>query len=245
MDIKGVAIAIGFICIGCISLLIYGFIHEVSYTYLLLAYALIFLLGGVNIFAKLVTHAYPVEKTDFREGCVLLKQNLYFYLLEILKVLLPLFLTYFYPLEAFLLWVMLDVFDGFSLPYQKRAITLRHQIDKATDLLCMIPFFLFTISRWPELVIYFTLFFLLILIKTIGYVSTGNRDVLIYIPSTFIFIYMAFLFLLYFSPSVLDAIIGDLFALNILVAIAFVGSALYEIIYNGVLIHLRYHRRKF
>jgi hypothetical protein len=244
MGLKGVAIATSFICVGLSSFFIYHFIEEVSYTYLLFAYMFLFVLGGVSVFAKLTARAYQVERTEFSRGYELLNQNHYFFMLEAAKVISVLFLTYFYPLEAFLLWVFLDCLDGFSLPYRKRSLTLRHQIDKFTDFLCIVPFYMYAIRVWPDLLIYFTVLFVLNLVKTIGYVSTGNRDLLVYIPNIFVFAYASLVILLRFFPTYLSLIVGNLYNLMIFTAIMLIMSAIYEFTYNGAFIRLRYRIRR-
>jgi len=244
MRFKGVAVATGFISTGFVSLFIYYFIQDVSYTYLLFTYALMFILGGVTIFAKLTVQSYRVEKTEFAESYELLSENAYFYVLEVAKVVSVLLLTYFYPLETFGLWVIIDCLDGFSLPYKKRSLTLRHQIDKFTDFVCMISFYLYAIRAWPALIGYFSFLFMLALVKTIGYISSGNRDVLVYIPNIFAFVILAFLVMQAFYPAFLSIFIGDAFYLLLFSVIILLACAAYEFTYNGVFIRFRYLKKR-
>jgi hypothetical protein len=239
MSRKQVAIAASFIGVGFISLLFYYLLPAVSSQYLFVAYAFIFILIGQTIFGRIVTRAYPAKRTTFKEGFIL-GEDVHFFVIEFTKVIAVVVLTFSFPLEAFAIWVILDCLDGLVLPYKKRSLTLRHQIDKLTDLLCQIPFFFLSLYLWPQLTVLFSIFFILTIINMAGYLTSGNRDVLVYVPNAFIFLYIIALgaYLLY--PTWFTLLFGDTSTVIILTAVLLLAGTIYEVVYNGIFMRLRY-----
>ncbi len=237
--IKWVAIGASLIGVGFISLFFYYLLPVVGGRYLLVAYAFLFIFTGQAIFARLIAHTYPVTQTPLREGYIL-AEDVHYFVIVFAKVVVPLFLAFSYPLEAFLLWVLLDCLDGFVLPYAKRSLTLRHQIDKSTDLLSNIPFFFYIIQLAPDLTLYFTILFGLNILRTIGFLTAGRRDLLMYLPNAFTFAYLGTVVLSIYAPSVFFIIFGNVYYLLIFTAIIFILATLYDGLYNGVFRRFRY-----
>lgn len=174
----------------------------------------------------------------------LLNDQTHFYILEVTKVVVTVWLTLYYPFETFILFVILDTLDGFSLTYRIRTLTLRHRIDKFTDFLCFIPFFFKALLLWPDLTLLFLIFFFLNILKTFIYITSGKRDILLYIPNLFLFLYISLLGCHYFYPEVFPFLLANPSYMIIFLAGLLIVSVIYELIYNGVLYRYRYRPRR-
>ncbi|NVM28290.1 MAG: hypothetical protein HWN65_05570 [Candidatus Helarchaeota archaeon] len=244
-SMKGPAIGAGFLGIGFIILYSHLLIEEISYLYVTYTFAFFFILGGLTVFVRLTALTYRVAES--RGGFRTLNEEVHFYALEFTKVTAVTFFAFYYPWEAFLMWVILDCMDGFTLSYGKRSLPLRHKIDKFTDFLCQIPLFIVALQLWadlPVLSIFFTAFFILLAIKTALFVITGNRDALLYLPGAFAILYLVVTTLYTFFPSQFSVIFGNVHNTIACIAVVLVICTAYEVIYNGVLIRLRYRVQK-
>jgi hypothetical protein len=237
-------IGAGLIGIGLGSLLMYEYVLELSYSYVIFLYAFMLVLGGLAIFTRVTTQLYQSESRCGENEFQILGQEVHFFVLEFTKVLSAVLLAFHYPLEALGLWVILDCLDGITLPHRVRSLTLRHKIDKFTDFLCQVAFYAAACRMWSDLFLYLTAFFLLSVVKTVGYVSTGNRNVLIYIPNVFLFFNLFALALSYFLPSWFAFIFGNFYHIIIFTALMLIVSATYELIYNGIFLRFRYQQRR-
>ncbi len=159
--------------------------------------------------------------------------------LEFAKVFAVCLLALKFPFEAFIIFFILDILDGWILAYRKRSLILRHRIDKFTDFLCQIAFYLIAIQLWPSLLVILTVFFVLAFIKTLFFIKTGNRNWLIGLPGFFPIFFFFGLIIDRFYMS-LTLFLSDMTSMIVFSIIIVVVAVLYEAIYNGVLFRLRY-----
>ena len=240
-NMKGPAIGTGCIGMGFIILSLPLVIQEMTYLYFVYYFAFFFILGGLIIFVRLTALSYRVAES--RGGSRILNEEVHFYALEFSKVTAVAVIAFHYPWWAFIVWVVLDCADGFLLSYQKRSLPLRHKIDKFTDFLCQIPLFYVAFQLWvdiPILTAAFTIFFILLVIKSALFVCTGNRDALLYLPGAFAILYFVVTTFYRFFPTQFAVIVGNSHNLIICIAVVLVICTFYEVIYNGVLARLRY-----
>lgn len=242
MKVKGTVIAGIFIITGFTVLLSHLFINQVEYLYLLVTYAFVFILTGLTIFVKLTANAYGVQSLE--GGFEELKKETHFYILEFAKVVSVLALAFYYPFETFILFVILDCLDGFSIPYRTRSLLLRHRIDKLTDFLCQIPFFIVALQLWPSLAVIFSIAFVFVVIKTVVFLTTGKRDALLFIPNFFFFLFFVTAVVFQFFPIYFGDLFGSVYNQIIVIAVILLVSTAYEVIYNGILGFLRYYPRR-
>jgi len=224
----------------CILTLHMLFEFPITYVYIQFSFALLFALGGITIFIRLSTRIYqhspaPPVGVEFKA----LSADIHFFVLEFAKVFSVCLLVFKFPFEAFILFFILDILDGFILAYRKRSLILRHRIDKFTDILCQIAFYLVAIQLWPSLQVILTVFFLLAVVKTIFFLKTGNRNWLIGLPGFFTTFLFFGLIIDRFYMS-LTAFLSDMPAMIAFTIVIVVVSVFYEAIYNGVLYRIRY-----
>jgi len=240
-QVERASIAVGFLLFGFIFLFsIESFMGYIEFIWVGLSlFALLFIFGGLTILIKAIVREYPVTKVPGRFQ-YLSEEGGYFFSLEFAKIIGVIILTPFTPLGAFALFAVLDCLDGWCLPYAKRVLLLRHKIDKLTDLLCQIPLLLILIQLLPQLAYYFLFFFGLTCIKTLLFLVSGNRDILIYLPSVFLFLSLSISILFTYFPDQYLLVFETPYKIVIFTAVILTVSVLYEIIYNGILCRLRY-----
>ncbi|MHA1323397.1 MAG: hypothetical protein ACTSRL_11425 [Candidatus Helarchaeota archaeon] len=245
MNGKEIGIALFFLLTGAVTLSL-NFLFSLNYIfYFSVIFAFILLLAGLSVISTSIARSYEVQETSLQHDYQLLKQEIHFYLLEFTKVVTVALLSFEYPLPVFLLFVAIDCLDGWCLPYKKRTLTLRHKIDKFTDLICQTVFFLTALQVWVDVPIlwgFWTLFYVLLIIKTASFLQTGNRNILLYIPNLFLTMYPATLILWTFSTPAFNFIFDTPLNVVIFIAIMLISSSLYEVLYNGVFSHFRYRR---
>ena len=242
MNRKTPAIATGFIGLGLAILSLPTlFSFAFSYFYLLLVLVVLFVASGLIILIKAATTGYQiVVRASIRCEFRLLGANTNYFILEFAKVLTTVLLGMRFPLEGLILFILLDIVDGGMLSHQKRALLIRHRIDKGMDCLCQIPMYLVALQYWPELTLIFTAFFLITVIKTGCFLWTGNRNFLLYFPAFFLICYLFRLLFFYFYASY-EWIFTQFYGLISFTLIVVIVAVVYETIYNGTLSHLRYN----
>ena len=244
MDGKGYIIAVLFIAIGSITLSLNCFIHLDYFLAMVICFAFIFLLGGFTILNRHIVRIYAVQETKLHDDFELLKNETQFYILEFAKVVTVFLLGSVYPLEAFFVFLFMDCVDGWWLPYEKRSLTLRHRIDKFTDFLCQIMFFIVALQLWSSFAYLWTILFILTVLKSVAFLKTGNRNHLIYIPNIFLVMYPITLMMERFFPFYFTLTFSSLYYTILYIAIMLTIAALYEAFYNGLLSSFRYRIRR-
>ena len=240
MNGKGIGLALLFILLGGVLLSLNYFITLDYSLYMIIIIAFILLLGGITILNQDVARSYRVQATGLREDYHLLKGETHFYVIELAKVASVFFLGYTYPLETFFIFLFLDCLDGWWLPYKKRSLTLRHRIDKFTDLLCEVMFYLVLIRMWPELIALWSFLFIMVVLKTMAFLKTGSRNALLYLPNIFMVMYPITLGMYFYTSEFFTLIFSSPYNLITYIAIILILSSIYEALYNGALSHLRY-----
>lgn len=244
MSGKGYAIASVLTVFGLYFLtlhLVFNFAFE--FVYAQLAFALLFTLAGMTIFIRITVRAYehrnpPPVKAEFK----MINSDVHFFVLEFAKVTSAFLLGMEYPLEGLVLFLILDVLDGWVLPHRKRSLIIRHRIDKFTDFLCQIPFYLAAVKIWSQLIVVITIFFIISFMKTIFFVKSGNRNWLIILPGFFpAFCIFGLITIRFFSDW--SWIFTNFYAATIFIVVIMLVTVLYEVAYNGVLCKLRYRRQ--
>ena len=239
---RGIVIPVGFLTMGMGALwvvIVYGSVVS-SVMGVITALALVSVAAGLVLLIERAREM-PCRTSHSNKGSEfrILSANCYFFVLEFAKVVSVVFLVPLYPLEAFFLFVVLDCLDGLSLSHEKRSLMLRHRIDKCTDFLSQIPMYLVTLLLWPELFLIFTIFLILSLIKTVWFVWTGQRRVLVYLPCFFLVFYLSRSIMHYFFRS-FDWIFTNFFCTVFFTLLIMIIAVFYELIYNGILYRLRY-----
>jgi len=240
MNGKGIGLALLFILLGGALLSLNYFIVLDYSLYFILIISFILLLTGVTILNQDIIRSYRVQETGFREDYSLLKSETQFYLMELTKIASVFVLGFAYPFETFFIFVFLDCLDGWWLPFMKRSLTLRHRIDKFTDILCEVMFYLIMLRLWPELSWLWSFLFVLAILKTAAFLKTGSRNILLYLPGVFMVVYPITLGMYLYAPDFFAQIFNSSYNLITYIAILFIITSLYEAIYNGALSHLRY-----
>jgi hypothetical protein len=240
MNGKGIGLALLFILLGGALLSLNYFIVLDYSLYFILIISFILLLTGVTILNQDIIRSYRVQETGFREDYSLLKSETQFYLMELTKIASVFILGFAYPFETFFIFVFLDCLDGWWLPYKKRSLTLRHRIDKFTDLLCEVMFYLVLIRMWPELIALWSFLFIMVVLKSVAFLKTGSRNALIYLPNIFMVMFPITLGMYFYTPEFFTPIFSSIYNLITYIAIMLILSSLYEAVYNGALSHLRY-----
>jgi len=250
---KGYVMGVLLVIFGlyCLSLnLIFTF--SFAYIYVQLAFTLLFIIGGLAILirlsAKVHQHTYtPVHDKgqslamEIRSEFQILSADTHFFIIEFAKVAAVILLAMAYPLEGFIVFVVLDILDGWMLPHRKRSLILRHRIDKFTDFLCQIPFYIVAITLFSFWIVAITIFFIITTVKTFIFVKTGNPRWLIYLPG-FLLVFHMFALVISRFLSQWNWIFADLQASIYFCIAVVIISVLYEAVYNGVLYKIRYKK---